>query len=348
LDERRHGILKQTVHTFIVVGEPVGSRTLSKLYPSSLSSATIRNVMSDLEEMGFLSQPHASAGRVPTDKGYRFYVGTLNREMPLSASQRERIVVSLNPGCGAPEELVQASSHLLAELGDTVSFATAPDFRRSLIRHIHFVELSPGRVLVVLVSERGQVAQKVITVEGDYSREELGRSARYLESEFRGSSLLDARERLLALMVEERTRYDALVRKALMLGEKAFSDDAAPPEVYLDGTARMLVKREFANNMARARQALATMDEKGRLLRILNACLGGERSRVVIGSEARVPDFEGLSIIAARYSCGGQDLGSLGVMGPTRMEYAKLIALVNYMAASLSSALTSPGEPSSH
>jgi len=349
LDRRSQDILRHAVEAFISSGEPVGSRTLSKVY--GLSSATIRNVMSDLEELGFLFQPHTSAGRVPTDRAYRFYVDTVTGAAPLSASERQRIGSSLRRTAGNVDELMQASSRLLAELADTVSFVIAPDFTRSVLRHVDFVVLSPRRMLVVLVSETGQVTNRVIEVDFDHDElepEELRRSARYLEEQFRGHTLAEARELLLARIREGRAAYDRLMRKALELGQKAFSEDISHTDLYLDGAARVLRKPEFSGNIDRARQLLATLEERGRLVTILNACLEGNGLRILIGSEAAVPDFQDLAVIAARYRWRDRELGALGVMGPTRMEYAKLISIVSYIARSLSEAMSERRNASSH
>jgi heat-inducible transcriptional repressor len=345
-DRRSQEILRHAVEAFITSGEPVGSRTLSKVY--GLSSATIRNVMSDLEELGFLFQPHTSAGRVPTDKGYRFYVDTVRGTTPLSASERQRIGSSLRRTGGSVDELMQTSSHLLAEMADTVSFVIAPDFKLSSLRHVDFVQLSPRRILMVLVSETGQVTNRVIEVDQELPPEELRRSARYLEEEFQGFTLAEARELILARMREERATYDRLLQQALALGHKAFSEEISHAELYLDGAARVLGKPEFSSNIERARQLLTTLEERGRLVAILSACLDGEGLQIVIGSEAPVPDFQDLALIATRYRWRDRDLGSLGVMGPTRMEYAKLISIVSTIARSLSEAMSERRSASSH
>lgn len=348
LDERSQDILRQTVDTFIASGDPVGSRTLAKLSPYGLSSATIRNIMSELDEMGYLYQPHTSAGRMPTDKGYRFYVDNAISGTRLSRSDQERIGTRLRQSGGNVEVLMQMSSHLLAELADTVSFVIAPVFHESILKHIDLVSLSPRRILVVLVSETGQVTNRVIEVGEDYTRAELVRAARYLEAEFQGSTLSEARELLIAKMREERAFYDELMRSALVLGQKAFSDDRSPTDVYLEGAARVLSKPEFASNIGLAQQLLATLEERGRLVGVLNACIDGQGVQIVIGSEAQLPDFKDLALIAARYRCRDRELGSLGIMGPTRMEYAKLSAVVNHIACSLSAAISGTAPESSH
>lgn len=342
LDSRSRNILRQAVRTFIAFGEPVGSRTLAKLNPEGLSSATIRNIMSDLEETGYVFQPHTSAGRVPTDKGYRLYVSTLAQNIGLTRSEQERIGTSLKEADRDVGALAKQTSRLLSDITDTVSFVIGPDLQQGVLRHIEFLKLAPRRVLVVLAFQTGQVGNRVIETAEEYSTEELQKCARYLKDEFSSLTLLETREALLSRMKEMRAIYNRLVENALTLGKAAFAENLAPRDVYLEGVSRMLTKPEFKSNMERAGQLLFLLEQKNQLVDILNACLEGEGLQIVIGSEARVPDFEGISLITARYCFQGRELGSLGIMGPTRMEYAKFIPVVDYMANSLSEAIT-PG-----
>jgi heat-inducible transcriptional repressor len=346
LDQRSQNILRQAIHTFIASGEPVGSRTLAKLNPEGLSPATIRNIMSDLEETGYVYQPHTSAGRVPTDKGYRFYVSQLAQATVLSRSDQELIGSSFRKAELDVGSLAKSTSRLLSRLTDQVSFVIGPDFQRSALSLIDFVKLSPYRILVVLVSQTGQAINRVIEVDNDLSGEELQRCTRYLMAEFGGFTLLEIREVLLSRMREMRAIYSRLVDNALTLAVAAFKENLVPRDVYLEGTSRMLGQPEFKSNIERARQLICILEEKGRLLEILNACLEGTGVQIVIGSEARVPDFEGISLIAARYRFKDQDLGSLGIMGPTRMEYARFISVVDYIARSLSEAISRTGNES--
>jgi heat-inducible transcriptional repressor len=350
LDPRTQDILRQAVHTFIAFGDPVGSRTLAKVSSRGLSPATIRNIMSDLEEMGYLFQPHTSAGRVPTDKGYRFYVSTVMQGTGLSRLERELIGTSLRQSEGDVEALMQETSHLLSTMTDMVSFVIGPDLQQSALRHVDFVRLSPRRILVVVVSETGHVMNRVVDVAEDFDGEALERCARYLNAEFRGFTLAEARETLVLRMREERARYDRAVEGAFTLGKAAFAEDLPPADVYLEGTSRVLAKPEFSTNIERAQQLFATLEEKSRLVEILNACLEGSGLQIIIGSEARVPALEGISLIAASYRLRDKELGSVGIMGPTRMEYAKFISVVDYIARSLSEtisqAASDKGDPS--
>jgi len=342
LDTRSREILQQTVHLFITTGEPVGSRTLSKVNARGFSAATIRNILSDLEEMGFLYQPHASAGRVPTDKGYRFYVGTLIEGERLQPVDQEWIQDQMLPTEAGFSGLVRGTSRLLASMTGMVGFVTGPDFRNSVLHHVDFVRMAPKRLLVVLVSQAGHVTNRVVELSDELDGEELGQCARYLEEQFKGYSLSEARELLLLRLKEIEAAVNGLVRNALTIADAAFAGELTS-DVHVEGTSRMLSEPEFVTNVDRAQQLFETLEQRHRLVGILNACLEGSDLRIVIGSEARVPDLEGISLIGARYSNGSQDLGSIGIMGPTRMEYARHISVVDYIASSLSAAIARTG-----
>jgi heat-inducible transcriptional repressor len=342
IDSRSREILNHTVHRFITTGEPVGSRTLSKLNSQGLSPATIRNIMSDLEAMGFLYQPHASSGRVPTDRGYRFYVGTLMDGQELPPADELLIREQIRSSEGGLPELVRRTSRLLSNMTGMVGFVIGPDFSHSILRHVDFMRLAPKRILVMLVSSAGQVIHRVAEIPEDLGGEDLAQCARYLEDQFNGFTLLEAREVLLLRMKEIEISVNRLVKNALTIAEAAFSERPAA-EVHVEGTSRMLREPEFVKNVERAQQLFATLEERHRLVGILNACLEGAGLSIVIGSEAHVPDLQGISLIGARYRDGGKELGAIGIMGPTRMEYARHISVVDSIASSLSAAITEVG-----
>ena len=349
LDTRTQIILRQAVHRFIAFGDPVGSRTLAKVNPLGLSSATIRNILADLEELGYLFQPHTSAGRVPTDKGYRFYVGTLKEGSGLSPGERDMIGKRLKQYEGDVGSLMQGTSHLLASMTEMASFVIGPDIQQSILQQVNFVRLAPGRLLVVVVSETAQVVSRVVELTEEFTGPELERCARLLNSEFRGFTLAEARVALLLKLREEQALYDRVLQNALTLGQVAFAENGTAADVYLEGTSRMLAKPEFSTNIGRAQQLLATLEEKNRVLDILTACLEGSDLEIIIGSEAQVPDLEGISLIAASYRYQNRELGSVGIIGPTRMKYAKFISVVDYIARSLSDTIShSPAKMDAH
>lgn len=353
MDERDRQILWEAVHLFITTGEPVSSKALSNVNAENLSSATIRNVMSRLEEQGFFEQPHPSAGRVPTDRGYRFYVHTLveSRESeheggshrPLVATDRKRISEAFSNGEGGVAALVKTTSRLLSDMSGTVGFVIGPDFQYSPLRHIDFVRLAPRRLLVVLVSETGQVIHRLVELEQDLAEEDLVQCARYLEDEFRSFTLIEAREILLSRMKRIEAIVNRLVRNALTIASEAFSQELATAEVRFDGTSRLFTKPEFRSNVERAQSLLATLEERQRLISLLGACVNEKGLQVLIGSESQVPAFEGISVVGAKFGAGEHTLGAIGIMGPTRMEYARVISLVDYTAWSLSEAMSQTG-----
>ena len=342
LDSRSREILQQVVHIFITSGEPVGSRTLSKVNERGLSAATIRNILSDLEDMGFLYQPHTSAGRVPTDRAYRFYVGALMDGNSLDPIDRQWIREQLRPTESGLGGLIERTSRLLASMTGLVGFVTGPDLNSSVLRHVDFVRMGPRKLLVVLVSKAGQVTNRLVEVDEELLGEDLQKCARYLEDQFAGYTLAEARELLMLRLKELEAAVNHLVRNALRIADAAFAAELTS-NVHLDGTSSMLREPEFTRNIERAQHLLATLEQRHRLVGILSACLDGAGLSIVIGSEARVPDLEGISLIGARYGNGDQDLGSIGIMGPTRMEYAHHISVVEYIASSLSSAIAGNG-----
>jgi len=346
LDGRSREILRQAVHIFITTGEPVGSRTLSKVNERGFSAATIRNIMADLEEEGFLYQPHTSAGRVPTDRGYRFYVSTLMENAALQQPDRQWIHEQMAPnesGLGGPGGLVQRTTRLLTTMTGMVGFVTGPDVLHSVLRHVDFVRMAPRRLLVVLVSQAGHVTNRAVEISEELSGDDLVQCARYLEEQFRGFTLLEAREMLMSRLQEIEADVNNLVRNALTIADAAFTEELTS-EVHVEGTSSVLSEPEFVKNVERAQQLLLTLEQRHKLVGILNACLEGPEVRIVIGSEAHVPDLEGISVIGARYSNGSRDLGSIGIMGPTRMEYARHISVVDYIASSLSAAIAQVGQ----
>ncbi len=341
LDERRREVLRELIRLHIESGEPVGSESLSRSLHRALSPATLRNVMADLEALGYLDHPHTSAGRVPTDEGYRFYVDSLAGLQPLALREREQIDAELRSRDASAEQTLERASHLLSRLSRHVGFVLAPDIARTSFRHIDLVPLAHPRVLVVMVSASGLVTHKVIEVEEKLHPDDLQACANYLNAHFTGMSLAEIRRRLLELMSEEKALYDALLQKVLPLGERVF-DIAAEGSVYLDGTSNILAQPEF-EDLQRMRALVKTFEEKGHLVQILNACLTGEGIRVLIGHENPDPELRDLSLVSARVEGDDGGLG-LGVLGSTRMEYAHVVSLVDHVARAVADVLRGQSE----
>ena len=327
-----------------MTGEPVGSKVLAERFAkaSGLSSASIRNAMGELEEMGLLEQPHTSAGRVPTDKGYRFYVDNLLGVLSISNDDLFRIgeEYGLNTSdfAEAPDRLMERTSQLLSALSNNVGIVVSPSLASDRLQHIEFVNLSEGRILVVLVSAPNIVHNKIIRLKAAFTREELERTANYLNAEFAGKSLSEIRSEILALMHEEKALFDKLLETAVILcSESIEGDGELQGEVFVDGTSNILTKSDFAD-LERLREILRTIGEKSRLLQVLNECIGRENAgssdvQVFIGSENRTPSFQNCTLISAPYRIGNSSAtGTLSVLGPTRIEYDRMISIVSYVA----------------
>jgi len=338
LDERSRDVLKSLIQLHIATGAPVGSESLSRTLDRPLSPATIRNIMADLERMGYLDHPHTSAGRMPTDEGYRVYVDSLMSHQPLPSREAAAIATELHASGVSPHEVMDNASHLLSRLSRQVGFVLAPEMQRTSFRHIDLVRLPHPRILVVMVSGAGLVTHKVIEMEEELTQDDLQACANYLNAHFTGMTLATIRARLLDMMGEEAALYDSLLKRVVSVGERAFAATGDDASVYLDGASNMLEQAGF-EDVRRMRSLLRTFEEKGRLVKILNACLSGGGVRVIIGHENRDPELRGMTLVTASYPAQGEASWGLGVMGSTRMEYARVMALVDHVAHTLARTL---------
>jgi heat-inducible transcriptional repressor len=339
LSPRDREILKDVIYTYIVLGEPVSSRTVAKQERHALSSASIRNVMADLEELGYLKQPHTSAGRVPTSAGYHFFIETLMRQRVLPARERRYIEAQLRDGAGDADERIATASQLLSELSRQVGVVLISALGETILKAVDFVPLTGRKVLCVVVSTSGFVDSKILEIAGELTREDLVWAANYLNESFSGLSMSSIRDRLLALMADERAQMDRLLGLVLSLAREGFasSDD---PEVRMQGASELLSHPELAD-VDRLRRLFEAFNDKARLVRLLNQCVQGAGVRVWIGEDSDLTSELDFSLVATPYCAGGRVVGSLGILGPTRMEYDRVIPLVEYLAATLGEALTS-------
>jgi heat-inducible transcriptional repressor len=339
-DARGQAILSAIISEHLVTGEPVGSKTVAEKFANAYgwSSATIRNVMGELEEAGLVEQPHTSAGRVPTDKGYRFYVDNLLGVLSLTDEDLRLINRELSAN-ETPDRLMERTSSLLSALSQNVGIVVSPSLANDRLQHIEFVNLSDKRILVVMVSAPNIVHNKIIRLEESLSQEELDRTARYLNAEFSGRSLSVIRTEILRLMHEEKTLFDKLLQTAIILCSQSIESEELG-EVYVDGASNIVSKPDFSN-FERLRSLLRTFEEKSRLVQILNECIARDVSakdnvQIVIGSENLAPSLQNCSLITAPYRIGaGATAGTLSVLGPTRIEYARMISIVSYVAQML-------------
>jgi heat-inducible transcriptional repressor len=339
MDVRSKELLSLIIKTHLVTGEPVGSRTISKMSSEGLSAATVRNIMSDLEEAGYLEQPHTSAGRVPTDKGYRFYVDYILGQTRLSESDEHTIQREmLSEHWPSADQIMARASHLLSHLSESVGIVISPGIARDPIRHIEFLRLSDGRILVITVSRAGLVKDRLVRVTENFDQRELDRTARYVNENFSGLTLAAIRAELLKRMQEEKALYDRLLQNAILICERGLSEEQeTETEVFVDGTSNMLLRGDFAD-VERLRELLRLFEEKRRLVQLLNECVQPDARPLVgvrIGSENSLPGLHACAVVTSSYSFGNQIVGRLGVVGPMRMEYARTINVVSYVARML-------------
>jgi len=294
--------------------------------------------MSDLEELGFVVQPHTSAGRVPTDKGYRFYVDSLMDRTPLSPEELERIEQQVRPSAPEADELSREVGRLLSALSPYVAITLFPRLQESRFQRAEFVSLARERVLVILLADTGLVHHKTIIMEEAVSQDELDRMARYLSELLKGRTLPEVRDLLVAQMAEEKAQYDRMLAQALRLGAQALAGEAEA-EVYVAGASRIADQPEFAD-VQRMKSLFAAFEEKSKLVLLLSECLRGEGCRIFIGSEIPVEDIRDLSVVASPFGLQGKVRGVLSVLGPTRMDYGRAVALVETTARLLSQSLS--------
>jgi heat-inducible transcriptional repressor len=331
LDERPREILKLIIRSYVNSKEPVGSRTLAKSIDWRLSPATIRNIMADLEEEGYLEQPHTSAGRIPSERGYRFYVNHLADSSKVSKSD-ERYINRLLAESDTPEELMSRASLILSTISKNVGLVIAPPMGATILKHIEFVDLGDGKILVVFVSKTGLLQRKLIRVGERYTQEELDKAGRYLVEKFSGKTLTDIRNELVRLMQFERSLFDRMLA-LLRTWSETLREEASSDSIYLQGTSNILNQPEFAD-VERMRMLFQMFEEKGRLVKILNECISNSPQdgvTISIGSELGVPDMRDFTLIASSYASNDRTNGFLGIIGPTRMEYERGISLVAYL-----------------
>jgi heat-inducible transcriptional repressor len=330
-DERPREILKRIIRSYITSGEPVGSRTLSKTMDWKLSPATIRNIMSDLEDAGYLTQPHTSAGRIPSEKGYRFYVDNLADSGKVSKSD-ERYISRMLAESETPEDVLARASYLLSTISKNVGIVIAPPLASTVLKHIEFVDLGEGKLLVILVSKAGLLQRKLIRVTDRYTQEELNKAGKYLVEQFAGRTLTDIRNDLLKKMQAERMLFDRML-SLLQAWSETLGTEADADSIYLQGTFNIVSQPEFAD-VERMRELFQMFEEKGRLVKILNECISSnppEGVKIAIGSELGVPNMRDFALITASYASVDHTQGLLGIIGPTRLEYERGISIVGYL-----------------
>ena len=339
ISERAQVLLKALVERHIRDGQPVGSSTLASEAGLPVSAATVRNVMSDLEELGYLHSPHTSAGRVPTAMGYRLFVDSLLQVKPLEKEAVSVLRAQLNPDKSA-SELVHSASNLLSSITAQAGLVTLPRQQEPQLRQVEFLPLSGDRVLVILVVNEREVQNRIIHVQRPFSEEQLQEAANMVNERFAGHPLHQVQERLLAEMQEARSQIDSYLEDALDLAAKALDQEDAGDEYVVAGESRLL-GGATAEEILKLRELFDTFEQKKDLLHLLERCSRAEGVQIFIGEEAGYEVFGDYSVVTAPYRDGARTLGVLGVIGPTRMAYERVIPIVDVTARMLSSALSS-------
>lgn len=335
LEPRAREVLREIILQHIANGEPIGSRTLSKCGKFQLSPASLRNVMADLEDLGFLQQPHTSAGRIPTDRGYRYFINHLMKSRALTLREREVIDEEVG-NASEMDEVLHLSSSVLSKLSDQVGVIFMPTLLQFAVRSMDFILVADNRIMCVAVGVNGVVVNKVIETRYVCSRDELEKIGRYITIEFAGCTLDVIRRRLIRMTEQERTQHDQMLQKTISLGIEAVNDVAPfEHELYVEGAASILNKPEFAD-AASFRKTFLALQEKEKLVEILETCLNEEGLQILVGSESDFTQMHNFSIVARRYGSASAPLGMVGIIGPMRMEYARMTPLVDYLSRALS------------
>jgi heat-inducible transcriptional repressor len=334
LDDRAQLLLKTLVERYIADGQPVGSRTLSRASGLELSAATIRNVMSDLESLGLIASPHTSAGRIPTARGYRLFVDTM------LTVQRDATLAPMGTGAldaQAPHKVITQAASMLSNLSQFVGVVMAPR-RDSVFHHIEFLRLSENRFLVIIVSPDGDVQNRVILTRNDYTQSQLVEAANFLNAHYSGMAFEQVRQRLQTEVEQLRSEIAQLMQAAVQASSEAI--DEAREEVVIAGEHNLLAHNEFSSDMGSLRRAFDLFEQKAKLIQLLDTSSQAQGVRIYIGGESQIVPIEELSVVSAPYEVDGQVVGTLGVIGPTRMPYERMIQIVDITSKMVSHALS--------
>ncbi len=345
LDDRARILLKALVERYIADGQPVGSRTLSRASGLDLSAATIRNVMADLEELGLIVSPHTSAGRVPTARGYRLFVDTMLTARPVHLDELGNVGGMGSESMGShphlqpdqPQRVIASAAHMLSSLSHFVGVVTAPR-KVTVFRHIEFLRLGDKRVLVILVAPDGDVQNRVIFTAQDVTQAQLIEASNILNQHYSGLSIEEMRERLKGEVDQLRSDIAQLMQAAVQAGGEAAAESS--DQLVVAGERNLLTVQDFSNDLGSLRRLFDLFEQKTQLMRLLDGSSRAEGVRIYIGGESLVVPFEELSVVSAPYEINGQVVGTLGVIGPTRMAYDRMIEIVDITSRLVSNALS--------
>lgn len=339
LDARKQDVLKAVINAYVRTAAPVGSELLAHRTPIAVSAATIRNEMAALEELGYLSQPHTSAGRVPTDRGYRVYVDSMLEEEQLAPGERNRIRWRILSLLEERERVPEEAARTLASATNYASVVAQPRADRLVFKHLHLIPLTSTQVMAVIATNAGVFREKMIDLHGPMEPEELDRLSRLVSHRLEGYPLGEITDDLLTKVMDEAARHQRILHQ-LTLWLRRNAPVGADRRIYIEGTANILKQPEFQD--ARAAQPVLSALEREEVIAALLQGAPDRQVWITIGSENQFEDLRGCSVVAAAYRAGGQAMGSLGIVGPTRMPYAKVISLVRCLAESLSETYSQP------
>lgn len=339
MDERKEKILRAIVQDYIATAEPVGSRTISRKFNLGVSPATIRNEMADLEEMGYIEQPYTSAGRVPSDSGYRYYVDYLMEPLVLSDEEKRRISNEISSRISEVQEVIEYTGKLISQVTNLTSLVLGPKSKNSVLNKIYFLPYEPGKAIMVTVKDNGSVENNIVDIGEDTSPEELQVLANIFNEKMSGTRVQDLKKGLINEIYRELSRKRRIIDCVMSMLEKMFEDkeEESSERVYLGGTLNMLNQPEF-RDLNKVKTLFSVFEENKKLKELLHH--EQEGLSVTIGSENPDEVFKDCSIISATYHINGKQIGSIGVLGPTRMDYSKAIAIVDYLTKSLTEMLT--------
>jgi len=341
LSFRKRRILYAALTEYIATGEPVGSRRLAKRYGINLSPATIRNVLADLEDAGYLQQPHTSAGRVPTDAGFRVFIHALVQMREVPETDKAAILARLHELKPGEDDVMREAGKLLASMTDAAAVVTAPRPDQERLDQLRFMPLRPGQLLAVMVTRRGAVQNRVVPHPG-VERAELERLNNLLAELVPGATLLELRDRLKREMESERGRYDTLRRSASEM-VAAISETTTATEIVIEGQGKLFERPEFVD-VGKIRTYMRAFEERERILDLIEQTVGSAGVRVLVGTEASLGDVTDVSLIASHYG-EGSSRGGLGVIGPARMDYAKIVPLVDFTARAIGDLYSAADDP---
>ena len=335
LNDRAQALLKVLVERYIADGQPVGSRALSRFSALELSPATIRNVMADLEEMGFVTSPHTSAGRVPTQKGYRFFVDTLLTVRPLEGLERRQLEDQILPD--NPQRVVASASQLLSDLTSFAGVVVTPRRRGAALRHVEFFRLSDSRVLLIIVAVDGEVQNRVLATDHPYSPAQLVEAAHFINQHYAGLEFDLVRVRVKSELSQLHNDISTLMQAAIDAGSQL---QPATDGVVISGERKLLDVDDLSSDMARMRRLFDLFERKTQLMELLEISENAQGVKIFIGGESQLVPLDECSIVTAPYEVDGQVVGTVGVIGPTRMAYERVIPIVDVTAKLLSSVLS--------